>query len=56
MTAEQLAKSLADEYYSDPMRSKSELVEIATKHIEKIFRMAEATIRDQLSKARVCDD
>lgn len=59
MTAEQLAREIASElntatYVVGSEREQQEA--IIRKHLERVFRMAEATIRDRLSKVRVCDD
>ena len=57
MTAEQLSKVImADiDNFVFPGNERG-CEDIIKEHIEKVFRMAEATIRDSLSRARICDD
>lgn len=57
MNAEQLAKEIMKDIddFVFPGNER-ECQEVIAEHLEKIFRMAEATIRDTLSKVRVSDD
>lgn len=57
MTPEKLAKAIMvdiDDFVFPG--NERECEEVIKEHIERVFRMAEATIRDSLSMVRVCDD
>lgn len=57
VTAKELATRIVnrlDNEHEHP--SREDRIKIVTEEVEKIFRMAEATIRDTLSKVRVSDD
>ncbi len=57
MTAEKLAKEIMKDIddFVFPGNER-ECQEVIKEHLEEIFRMAETTIRDTLSKVRVSDD
>jgi hypothetical protein len=60
MTAEQLARETMDELERCGVLLHDANAEIAYRIVldqfQRIFRAAEATIRDRLSRVRVCDD
>jgi len=60
LTAKELAtrivNRLDNEMYGCDDDQRTERIKIVTEEVEKIFHMAEATIRDQLSRVRVSDD